>query len=100
METKTRRLWKPKAEQTFQTVLAEELVFPDLEAGQDPDVGDTAYKDGQFATGTFIMPGGETLIIEEGKVVEIIPATEEVLAQVKRFINKRKNNKKSRKWKH
>ncbi|MGB2528369.1 hypothetical protein [Flagellimonas sp. SN16] len=96
----TRRLWKPKAEQTFQTVLAEELVFPDLIAGEDPQEGDKVYLDGQKATGTYLMPGGETIIAEDGIVVEVIEATEQVVAQVEQFINKRKNNRKIKsKWK-
>ncbi|MDC6366930.1 MULTISPECIES: hypothetical protein [Flavobacteriaceae] len=92
----TRRLWKPRAEQTFQDILGQELVFPDLIAGEDAAVGDTVYLDGQFATGTFIMPGGETIIAEDGKVIEVIEASDEVLAKIKRVINKRKNNKKRR----
>ncbi len=88
-EHASRRLWKPKNE-TFQDILGQELVFPDVLAGEDPQEGDTVYLDGQFATGTFLMPGGETIIAEEGKVVEVIEATDEVLAKVKRFMNKKR----------
>ncbi|KQC31434.1 hypothetical protein [Flagellimonas eckloniae] len=89
-----RRLWKPRAEQTFQDILGQELVFPDLIAGEDPAVGDTVYLDGQFATGTFLMPGAETIIAEDGEVIEVLEPTEETVGYAKRVMNKRKNNKK------
>lgn len=90
----TRRLWKPRAEQTFQDILGQELVFPDLIAGEDAAVGDTVYLDGQFATGSFLMPGGETIIAEDGEVIEVLEPTEETVGYAKRIMNKRKNNKK------
>lgn len=98
-EHATRRLWKPKAEQTFQTVLSEELQFPALIAGESPAVGDEVWLDGKNATGTYLMPGGETIIADDGIILEIIEASEEVLAKLKRITNKTKNKKSRFKFK-
>ncbi|MEO0508141.1 MAG: hypothetical protein AAF090_18440 [Bacteroidota bacterium] len=84
-----KRTFLKKAQLTLQTALAEELVFSEVELGQNPSVGDEAMLDGKPAHGTFMMPEGHTLIISEGVIVEIIPASEDVAAQLKNFIKRR-----------
>ena len=80
----------PKADQTFQDILGNELYFPDLLNGEDPAIGDTAYLDGALAEGEFLMPGGETLIIIDGKVDKVLEPLETVKNQIKRINNKNK----------
>lgn len=59
-----------------------ELEFPDLADDATPAVGDMATVDGSPATGTHVMPSGETYVFEAGALTEIIPeeSDEEVTA--------------------
>nr|WP_298997244.1 hypothetical protein [uncultured Allomuricauda sp.] len=98
-EHATRQLWKPKALQEFFDILGNLLSFPDLEPGESPQVGDTVLLDGQFITGTYWLAEGDILIIEEGEIIDVVKAEEEVTAKLKRTIKNRRNinikNKKS-----
>lgn len=49
-----------------------EIVFPDLEDGQEAKLGDVATIDGVDADGSFVMADGKTFVFEKGELVEII----------------------------
>ena len=49
-----------------------EIVFPDLEDGQEAKLGDMATIDGVDADGSFVMADGKTFVFEKGELVEII----------------------------
>jgi ATP-dependent protease ClpP protease subunit len=68
------------AELTLQDSNATEIVFPDLESGDTPKVGDSATIDGSaIEDGSYIMPSLEdvTLVFVDGKVSEVIPKEDE-----------------------
>lgn len=50
-----------------------ELVFPDLEDGATPAVGDKATVDGSPADGEYVMPSAETYKFEGGELKEVVP---------------------------
>lgn len=55
----------------------ESLVFPDLEEGQSPSVGDKATIDGKAAEGRITIADGTTYVFVAGELTEIIPAEED-----------------------
>ena len=68
------------AELTLQDSSGSDIVFPDLESGDNPKVDDAATMDGAaIPDGSYIMPSLEdsTLVFVDGKVSEIIPKEEE-----------------------
>lgn len=68
------------AEMTLQDSNGTDVVFPDLESGDTPKVGDAATIDGSaIPDGSYIMPSLEevTLVFVEGKVSEVVPKEEE-----------------------
>ena len=68
------------AELTLQDSNGSEVVFPDIESGEAPKVGDAATMDGAaIADGSYIMPSLEdaTVVFVDGKISEIIPKEEE-----------------------
>lgn len=66
-----------KAEMTLQDGNGTELVFPELESGDTPTVGDKAKVDGKDAEGDFVMTDGSTYKFEGGELKEIVPAESE-----------------------
>lgn len=69
-----------KSELTLQDSTAQEIVFPDLMAGDTPSVGDKAEIDGSaISDGTYIMPSLDniSLVFVGGEVTEVIEAEEE-----------------------
>jgi len=79
-----------KAELTLQDSTGTEIVFPDVDTGNMPVVGDAATIDGMpIPDGSYIMPGMEnsTIVCVDGKVSEIQPKEEEeVVAEKKEEI--------------
>ena len=68
------------AELTLQDSSATDIVFPDLESGDTPKVGDKAQIDGAaISDGSYIMPSVEesTFVFVDGAISEIIPKEEE-----------------------
>lgn len=59
------------------TSTSETLMFPDLEEGQEPKVGDKAEVDGKAAEGRITIQDGTTYVFVAGVLEEIIPAEEE-----------------------
>lgn len=47
------------------------IVFPDLDEGEEPKVGDTATIDGVQAEGEHTMPNGEVYVFDGGKLEQI-----------------------------
>jgi ATP-dependent protease ClpP protease subunit len=78
------------SELTLQDSTGTEIVFPDLEAGDVPKVGDKAEIDNKsIEDGSYIMPSLEdsTVVFEGGKITEIKPEEtekEETTAQKKK----------------
>lgn len=69
-----------KAELTLQDSTGSEIIFPDLEEGATPAVGDKATIDGSAITdGSYIMPSdeGKTYTFEGGSITEIKEAEPE-----------------------
>jgi len=78
------------AELTLQDSTGTEIIFPDVDTGNMPVVGDAATIDGMpIPDGSYIMPGMEdsTIVCIDGKVSEIQPKEEEVVAENKSEIN-------------
>jgi len=78
------------AELTLQDSTGTEIVFPDVDTGNMPIVGDSAKIDGiPIPDGSYIMPGMEdsTIVCIDGKISEIQPKEEEVVAEKKSEIN-------------
>ncbi|TAI48463.1 hypothetical protein [Flagellimonas allohymeniacidonis] len=98
-ERASRRLWKtPRNQVTYQDCCGTEIVFRDLDAPDDPSVGDYATVDGIPAEGEYLMPDGKLLTFFDGVVTKIVEPSEESIAQAKRLMNQTKN-KKRRLWK-
>lgn len=68
-----------RSELVLQDVNGVEIIFPDLEASDEPFIADNATVEGKPADGEFIMPNGNTFKFENGAMTEmIIPADDEV----------------------
>lgn len=65
-----------KALEVF-TSTSESLVFPDLEEGQTPEVGDKAEIDGKPAEGRITLQDGTVYVFVAGELTEIIEEEEE-----------------------
>lgn len=65
-----------KALEVF-TSTSESLVFPDLEEGQTPEVGDKAEIDGKPAEGRVTLQDGTVYVFVAGELTEIIEEEEE-----------------------
>jgi ATP-dependent protease ClpP protease subunit len=55
----------------------EPVVFPDLEEGQEPSVGDKGEIDGKPADGSILMADGRTFVFTSGVLSEIVEKEEE-----------------------
>lgn len=76
IELKTGEKVEVTAELTLQDSNGTEIVFPDLDSGDAPKVGDMATIDGSaIPDGSYIMPSLEeaTVVFADGKISEIIP---------------------------
>lgn len=81
IEIQTGKPVEINAELTLQDSNGTEIVFPDLESGDAPKVGDLATIDGSaIPDGSYVMPSLEeaTVVFADGKVSEIIPKETEV----------------------
>ncbi|MFC6858787.1 ATP-dependent Clp protease proteolytic subunit [Zunongwangia atlantica] len=58
---------------TLQDSNGNEVTFPDLNTGDTPSIGDAVEAEGD----EILMPDGSKILIEDGKVKEILPAPEE-----------------------
>lgn len=98
-EQATRRLWKtPRNLLTLQDCCGIQLVFPELEGMEDPQVGDKATVDGMDVEGEHLMPDGTLLVFVDGEIVKVVEPSAESLATARKMINNSKS--KTRKlWK-
>lgn len=79
IEIETKQDVEIVAELTLQDSNGTDIVFPDLESGDTPKVGDAATMDGSaIADGSYIMPSLEeaTVVFVDGKISEINPKEE------------------------
>lgn len=67
---------KIKAELILQDATGVEIVFPELNEGDTPEVEDKATVDGSDAEGEFLMPDGSIMVFEKGGLKEVKPAEE------------------------
>ena len=63
----------PKALKTVQDAEGVDIVFPDLEENDTPEVGSVT----EVKEGTFLMPSGETYVVADNAITEIIPVAED-----------------------
>lgn len=76
VELKTGEKVEVNAELTLQDSNGTEIVFPDLDSGDTPKVGDAATIDGSaIPDGSYVMPSLEeaTVVFVDGKISEIVP---------------------------
>lgn len=74
------------------TAESETLVFPDLEEGASPAIGDAATIDGSNAEGDYTLPDGTVYTFAEGKLTAIEEPEEEETDQNSEFENLKKEN--------
>lgn len=70
------------------------LVFPDLEEGETPGVGDKATIDGKAASGSYTLQDGTVYVFEEGVLTEIVQPEGDDEAVSEEISNLRKENEK------
>lgn len=68
-----------RSELVLQDVNGVEIIFPELEASDEPIVADSATVDGKPAQGEFIMPNGNVLKFEDGSMTEMVVPTDDEL---------------------
>lgn len=68
-----KNMFNPKALKTVQDANGNEINFPDLEPDDTPSQGDKVDAD----KGDYVMPSGETYVVEDGQLSEIKPKERE-----------------------
>ncbi len=74
---KLKTFFTPKNQVVKQDVAGVELVFPNLDEGTEPEVGETVLVENQPANGEFVMPNDKLYICEDGILTEIKDIVEE-----------------------
>ena len=74
-------------EKIVHTAEGGDLVFPDLEADEKVEVGDTATLEGQPADGEIVTADGDTIEFDNGEVVQVEENEEETVEEVEAEID-------------
>lgn len=75
----------------LQDAVADEIVFPEVPANENPDIGDKAEINEKPAKGDYLMPDGRTFVFKDGILRKIKPDPEDALVNIKNYLAKKRN---------